>query len=100
MSGLYCVRLCPIFLVSSVTGENLHSLKMFLNLLSTRVSFNNEDPAEFQIDDIYTVPVTILVHRYEILSMFFFQLLFLFLLIAGRRCSGIGYNFERSCSCK
>ncbi len=50
-------RLCPIFLVSSVTGENLDLLKMFLNLLSTRISYNNEDPAEFQIDDIYTVPV-------------------------------------------
>lgn len=50
-------RLCPIFLISSVTGENLDMLKMFLNLLSTRISFNNEDPAEFQIDDIYTVPV-------------------------------------------
>lgn len=54
--NMLCERLCPIFLVSSVTGENLHFLKMFLNLLSTRVSFNNEDPAEFQIDDIYTVP--------------------------------------------
>ncbi|XP_065212042.1 GTP-binding protein 1 [Planococcus citri] len=54
--NMLCERLCPIFLVSSVTGENLHFLKTFLNLLSTRVSFNNEDPAEFQIDDIYTVP--------------------------------------------
>lgn len=54
--NMLCERLCPIFLVSSVTGENLDLLKMFLNLLSTRISFNNEDPAEFQIDDIYTVP--------------------------------------------
>lgn len=53
----FCCRLCPIFLVSSVTGENLDLLKTFLNLLSTRIAFNNEDPAEFQIDDIYTVPV-------------------------------------------
>ena len=29
-------RLCPIFQVSNVTGENLPLLKMFLNLLSTR----------------------------------------------------------------
>lgn len=58
MSTTVRSRLCPVFLVSSVTGENLHFLKMFLNLLSTRVSFNNEDPAEFQIDDIYTVPVS------------------------------------------
>ncbi|XKL61527.1 hypothetical protein PGB90_008584 [Kerria lacca] len=54
--NMLCERLCPIFLISSVTGENLDMLKMFLNLLSTRISFNNEDPAEFQIDDIYTVP--------------------------------------------
>jgi GTPase len=53
-------RLCPIFQLSSVTGENLDLLKMFLNLLSTRIIFNNDDPAEFQIDDIYTVPVTTL----------------------------------------
>ena len=29
-------RLCPIFQVSNVTGENMDFLKMFLNLLSTR----------------------------------------------------------------
>ena len=29
-------RLCPIFQVSNVTGENMDYLKMFLNLLSTR----------------------------------------------------------------
>ncbi|KAK7575905.1 hypothetical protein V9T40_012191 [Parthenolecanium corni] len=54
--NMLCERLCPIFLVSSVTGENLDLLKTFLNLLSTRIAYNNEDPAEFQIDDIYTVP--------------------------------------------
>ena len=30
-------RLCPIFQVSNVTGENLDLLKNFLNLLSTKV---------------------------------------------------------------
>ena len=64
-------RLCPIFQVSNVTGENLPLLKMFLNLLSTRSpntskylhSFNfpinyclDAEPAEFQIDDTYQVP--------------------------------------------
>ncbi|CAG0885998.1 unnamed protein product [Darwinula stevensoni] len=49
-------RLCPIFQVSNVTGENLDLLKMFLNLLMTRMPGNNNEPAEFQIDDTYSVP--------------------------------------------
>lgn len=49
--------MCPIFQISNVTGENMDLLKMFLNLLSPRTSFNNEEPAEFQIDDTYSVPV-------------------------------------------
>lgn len=49
-------RLCPIFQVSNVTGENLILLKMFLNLLSTRVPNSDSEPSEFQIDDTYSVP--------------------------------------------
>merc|ERR1711862_280306 len=49
-------RLCPIFQVSNVTGENLDLLKMFLNLLSTRSPNTNAEPAEFQIDGTYQVP--------------------------------------------
>jgi len=49
-------RLCPIFQVSNVTGENLPFLKMFLNLLSTRSPNTDNNPAEFQIDDTYSVP--------------------------------------------
>ncbi|XP_075165831.1 GTP-binding protein 1 [Haematobia irritans] len=49
-------RLCPIFQVSNVTGENLNLLKMFLNLLTTRMSGQDSSPAEFQIDDTYSVP--------------------------------------------
>ncbi|XP_023327469.1 GTP-binding protein 1 [Eurytemora carolleeae] len=49
-------RLCPIFQVSNVTGENLPFLKMFLNLLSTRSPNTDNSPAEFQIDDTYSVP--------------------------------------------
>lgn len=49
-------RLCPIFQVSNVTGENLDYLKTFLNLLSTRTPNTDLDPAEFQIDDTYSVP--------------------------------------------
>ena len=50
--------MCPIFQVSNVTGENLPLLKMFLNLLSTRVAFDADEPAEFQIDDTFSVPVS------------------------------------------
>ncbi|KAH0616890.1 hypothetical protein JD844_028343 [Phrynosoma platyrhinos] len=43
-------------IISNVTGENLELLKMFLNLLSPRTSYREEEPAEFQIDDTYSVP--------------------------------------------
>ncbi|CAH0406685.1 unnamed protein product [Chilo suppressalis] len=49
-------RLCPIFQVSNVTGENLQLLTMFLNLLKTRMPSHDDKPAEFQIDDTYSVP--------------------------------------------
>lgn len=49
-------RLCPIFQVSNVTGENLDLLKMFLNLLTVRTTGNDNLPTEFQIDDTYAVP--------------------------------------------
>uniref|UniRef100_A0A182P8U1 GTP-binding protein 1 n=1 Tax=Anopheles epiroticus TaxID=199890 RepID=A0A182P8U1_9DIPT len=49
-------RLCPIFQVSNVTGENLGLLKMFLNLLNVRTTGNDALPTEFQIDDTYAVP--------------------------------------------
>ncbi|KAF5295342.1 hypothetical protein FQR65_LT01532 [Abscondita terminalis] len=49
-------RLCPIFQVSNVTGENLDLLKTFLNLLTTRMEYHENEPAEFQIDDTYSVP--------------------------------------------
>ncbi|XP_035376727.1 GTP binding protein 1, like isoform X1 [Electrophorus electricus] len=49
-------RMCPIFQISNVTGENIDLLKMFLNLLSSRTTFRDDEPAEFQIDDTYSVP--------------------------------------------
>ncbi|KAG7306963.1 GTP-binding protein 1 [Plutella xylostella] len=49
-------RLCPIFQVSNVSGENLELLTMFLNLLKTRMPALHDQPAEFQIDDTYSVP--------------------------------------------
>ncbi|XP_053689775.1 GTP-binding protein 1 [Sabethes cyaneus] len=49
-------RLCPIFQVSNVTGENLSLLNMFLNLLTIQTTGNDSLPTEFQIDDTYAVP--------------------------------------------
>ncbi|XP_034044471.1 GTP-binding protein 1-like isoform X1 [Thalassophryne amazonica] len=49
-------RMCPIFQISNVTGENMDLLKMFLNLLCSRTTFSIDEPAEFQIDDTYSVP--------------------------------------------
>eukprot|EP00051_Salpingoeca_urceolata_P033226 m.19690 g.19690 ORF g.19690 m.19690 type:complete len:624 (+) comp5999_c0_seq1:713-2584(+) len=49
-------RVCPIFQVSNVTGENLDLLKMFLNLLTTTVPSTDDEDAVFQIDDSYSVP--------------------------------------------
>ena len=60
-------RICPIFQISNVTGENIDLLKIFLNLLSARSSFVANEPAIFQIDDTYSVPVSLLF-------MMFFQL--------------------------
>ena len=58
--------MCPIFQVSNVTGENLDLLKSFLNLLSSRVIYNEQQPAEFQIDDTFSVPVS---HPLTLLTM-------------------------------
>ena len=55
-------RMCPVFQVSNVTGDNLDLLKMFLNLLSTRVQGDLNAPAEFQIDDTFSVPVSGYIH--------------------------------------
>lgn len=49
-------RICPIFQVSNVTGHNLDLLKSFLNLLTTRMPVTDDQPAEFQIDETYSVP--------------------------------------------
>lgn len=54
----YNYRICPIFQVSNVTGMNLDLLRMFLNLLSGRMHCNEDKPAEFQIDETYSVPVS------------------------------------------
>ena len=44
--------------MSNVTGENLELLRTFLSLLSGRMHSNEDKPAEFQIDETYSVPVS------------------------------------------
>ena len=39
-----------------MTGDGLDLLKKFLNLLTTRMNGTDHLPAEFQIDDSYSVP--------------------------------------------
>ncbi|EFP00256.1 CRE-CGP-1 protein [Caenorhabditis remanei] len=48
-------KVCPIFQVSNVDGTNLPLLRQFLNVVPLRRSLNENDPAHFQIDDIYWV---------------------------------------------
>lgn len=45
-----------------MSGENLNLLKMFLNLLTARITSHDDEPAEFQIDDTYSVPVRTLYY--------------------------------------
>jgi GTPase len=57
--AMFLCRVCPIFQVSNVTGVNLDLLKMFLNLLSSGANYSESEPAEFQVDETYSVPVSI-----------------------------------------
>ncbi|KAJ3333425.1 hypothetical protein HDU76_008236 [Blyttiomyces sp. JEL0837] len=51
-------RICPIFLVSNLTGEGLDLLKMFLNVLHANSlgRYNVDSPVEYQITDTFSVP--------------------------------------------
>ena len=49
-------RVCPIFQISNVTGQNIDLLKSFLNLLNCQVKFNEKEMPEFLIDDTFSVP--------------------------------------------
>ena len=66
-------RICPIFQISNVTGDNIDLLKMFLNLLSARSSFVTNQPAIFQIDDTYSVPVSTLT-SFTLFSRFIYAM--------------------------
>jgi GTPase len=49
-------RICPIFQVSNVTGENLELVRTFLNILPYRGQYNPDAPFEFLINDTFSVP--------------------------------------------
>lgn len=51
-------RICPIFQISNVTGLNLDLLRSFLNILpqASAAKFQVDQPFEFQISDIFSVP--------------------------------------------
>lgn len=51
-------RVCPIFQVSNVTGENLDLVRLFLNILPHHGRYNSDGPFEFHINDIFSVPFT------------------------------------------
>ena len=51
-------RICPIFLVSNVTGENLDLVRAFINLLPARGEWTDlsSEPTQYTIDDTFSVP--------------------------------------------
>ncbi len=62
-SGLLAAnQLCPIFEVSNVTGQGIDFLRLFFNLVRVpdgireRWTANLDEPAEYQINETYTVP--------------------------------------------
>ncbi|POR33408.1 GTP-binding protein 1 [Tolypocladium paradoxum] len=51
-------RICPVFQVSNVTGENLDLVRTFLNILPHHGRYNSEAPFEFHVNDTFSVPFT------------------------------------------
>lgn len=49
-------RICPIFQVSNVTGENLDLVRTFLNILPHYGRYDADAPFEFHINDTFSVP--------------------------------------------
>lgn len=49
-------RICPIFQVSNVTGDNLDLVRMFLNVLPHHGNYDSSAPLEFHINDTFSVP--------------------------------------------
>jgi GTPase len=49
-------RICPIFQVSNVTGENLDLVRTFLNILPHRGQYDPSGAFEFLVNDTFSVP--------------------------------------------
>ncbi|MCJ1429027.1 hypothetical protein MMC29_006940 [Sticta canariensis] len=49
-------RICPVFQVSNVTGENLDLVRTFLNICPHHGNYNVEGPFEFHVNDTFSVP--------------------------------------------
>ena len=49
-------RICPIFQVSNVTGENLDLVRTFLNILPHHGHYDDQAPFEFHVNDTFSVP--------------------------------------------
>lgn len=49
-------RLCPIFQVSNVTGQNLDLVRTFLNILPHHGRYDSDAPFEFHVNDTFSVP--------------------------------------------
>lgn len=49
-------RICPVFQVSNVTGECLDLVRTFLNILPHHGHYDSQAPAEFHINDTFSVP--------------------------------------------
>ncbi|KAI6189077.1 Protein synthesis factor and Translation elongation factor EFTu EF1A domain containing protein [Aphelenchoides besseyi] len=51
----YQGRMCPIFRVSNVTGENLDKVRTFLNILPIRRTITDQSKVLFVIDEVFWV---------------------------------------------
>ncbi|KAF2746271.1 P-loop containing nucleoside triphosphate hydrolase protein [Sporormia fimetaria CBS 119925] len=49
-------RICPVFQVSNVTGENLDLVRTFLNILPHYGNYNADAPLEYHVNDTFSVP--------------------------------------------
>jgi GTPase len=49
-------RICPIFQVSNVTGENLDLVRTFFNMLPHHGNYDAQAPLEFHVSDTFSVP--------------------------------------------
>jgi GTPase len=49
-------RLCPIFQVSNVTGQNLDLVRLFLNLAPHHGRYDAAAPLEMRVNDTFSVP--------------------------------------------